>query len=233
MKHLLSAAVLITLAALGLVSTPPTVRAQGSGTHYLVLVRHGIYDRDTTTDEVSGNGLNPLGHQQAQLAGARLAGLPVRPTSLVTSPLRRARETAEDIGRSLRMKPETDPLIEECTPTSFRADYMRFATPSEIATCDSNLARAWAKYVVPTPAADRHDVLVCHGNVIRWFVARAVAENPARWPSMDIGNGSLTVIAVRSDGTVRLVTFSDVGHLPPAQQTWTGRGAGWSPPPAR
>jgi hypothetical protein len=49
---------------------------------------------------------------------------------------------------------------------------------------------------------------------------------------MDIGNGSITVIAVRADGSTRLASFSDVGHLPPDQQSWTGSGAGWSPPPA-
>jgi hypothetical protein len=44
---------------------------------------------------------------------------------------------------------------------------------------------------------------------------------------MDIANGSLTVIAVRPDGSVRLVTFSDASHLPISKQTWAGNGAGW------
>jgi serine/threonine-protein phosphatase PGAM5 len=84
--------------------------------------------------------------------------------------------------------------------------------------------------MVATPHADRHDVLVCHGNVIRWFVSRAVSGDPRHWLSMDIGNGSLTILAVRPDGSVRLVCFSDVGHLPVSKQTWLGRGAGWGKP---
>ena len=52
------------------------------------------------------------------------------------------------------------------------------------------------------------------------------------WRAMEIANASLTVIAVRPDGTTRLVLFSDVGHLPVLDQTWTGRGAGWSSAPA-
>jgi len=75
-------------------------------------------------------------------------------------------------------------------------------------------------------------VLVCHGNVIRWFVAKTLAQDTNRWWGMEIGNGSLTVLAVRPDGSVRLAMFSDVGHLPLDVQTWTGRGAGWWAPPA-
>ena len=47
------------------------------------------------------------------------------------------------------------------------------------------------------------------------------------WPGMEIGNGSLTIIAVRPDSTTRLIMFSDVGHLPTNRQSWTGKGAGW------
>lgn len=216
-----------TLTALCLPAAQTRAVSQGSGVHYLYLIRHGVYDRADSLSEVAGNGLNPLGHEQARLTGARLAALPIRPAKLVSSTYLRARETAEDIGRTLGMVPILDSLLHECTPTSDRPDFMKNHSPAEIADCDSNLALAWAKYVVPTPAADRHDVLVCHGNVIRWFVCRAVASDPLHWSRMDIANGSLTIIAVSPEGRVRLVMFSDVGHLPLAQQTWTGKGAGW------
>jgi serine/threonine-protein phosphatase PGAM5 len=203
----------------------------GAGIHYVILVRHGMYDRDSTRDEIAGNGLNALGHEQARLAGARIASLPVQIASLVTSDYLRARETAEDMGKVMKRKPVVDTLIHECTPTSDRPDLMRSHTPDEIAAADSNLARAWARYIVPTPAADRHDVLVCHGNVIRWFVARTVSGDAKHWPWMDIGNASITIIAVRPDGAARLVCFSDVGHIPVTKQTWSGKG--WGGPVAR
>ena len=110
---------------------------------------------------------------------------------------------------------------------------MRNHTPEDIALCDSNLAAAWAKYMTPSPAADRHDILVCHGNVIRALVCRAVTGDSRHWHAMDIGNASLTILAVRPDGTTRLIMFSDVGHLPLDRQSWTGKGAGWGPKPAR
>jgi len=193
-----------------------------AGVHYVYLIRHGMYDRDRDVDEVVGNGLNALGHEQARLIGARLAALPVRPASLIGSTYRRARETAEDIGAILKMTPLSDSLIHECGPASDRQD-----GDAEEALCDSNLVAAWAKYMTPSPEADRHDVLVCHGNVIRWFVSRAVHGDPRRWPWMEAANGSLTILSVRPDGTFRLVCFNDVGHLPLAKQTWSGKGAGW------
>jgi serine/threonine-protein phosphatase PGAM5 len=162
--------------------------------------------------------------------GARLKSLPIRPASLVTSNYRRARETAEDIGGILGMKPAVDTLIHECRPTSDRADLMKDHAAAEFAAADSNLARAWVKYMVPTPEADRHDILVCHGNVIRWFASRALSGDARHWAWMEIANGSITIVAVRPDGTTRLVCFSDVGHLPVPKQTWTGKGAGWGAP---
>src|SRR5258708_34261463 len=62
----------------------PVKARVGQGIHYLYLVRHGIYDRDSSaTDDRVGNGLNALGHGQAKLAAARPAALPVKFTHLV------------------------------------------------------------------------------------------------------------------------------------------------------
>ena len=57
---------------------------------YVYLVRHGQYDHDDTTDSRTGKALVALGHEQARLAGERLAGLPIP----ITTP---AHGTAFDI----------------------------------------------------------------------------------------------------------------------------------------
>ncbi len=218
------AATLVLLAA-----SPLTARAADQpGTRYVYLIRHGMYDRVDSLDDRVANGLNALGREQAQLTGARLAALPVRIARLVTSDFTRARETANAIAGALRLPPAIDSLLHECTPSSDRADYMRDTTPAEVALCDSQRTAAWARYMQPlvTPG-DEHDVLVCHGNVIRWCVTRALGVDTTHWTRMDIANGSLTVIAVRADGSTRLVLYSDASHIPLDKQTWTGRGAGW------
>jgi serine/threonine-protein phosphatase PGAM5 len=222
---------LVLLALSAVVATAQTPLAR-PGVRYLMLVRHGDYDRDSAADDRVGNGLNALGRQQAQLTGRRLAALPVRFDALVSSDYTRARETADLIGQALHMTAARDSLLRECSPTRERADPMRLDAVDRAAVCDSTLALAWRAYVRPSPATDARQVLVCHGNVIRWFTCRALGVPTSRWGAMDIGNGSITVIAVHADGSTRLASFSDVGHLQGDQQTWTGSGAGWSPPPA-
>lgn len=231
MKRLiLSIALLASVASFVHAADAPNAasRPRPRGVHYIYLVRHGVYDRDTViTDDRLGSALNALGHEQAKLLGERLAKLPVKLHALVSSDFTRARQTADDMGQVLGMTPERDSLIHECTPTADRDDYMNNHPGGEIALCESNLQAAWAKYFRPTPDADQHDVLVCHGNVIRWMVAHALGMDQKTWTHFDIGNASLTVINVRADSSMHLAMYSDVGHIPVEKQTWAGIGGGW------
>lgn len=203
-----------------------------SGVHYVYLIRHGMYDYDSTvTDDSKGHGLNALGHEQAKMTGKRFAGLPIQVRSLVASNYLRALETAEDMGREMKMAPVVDTLIHECTPRfESRPEYTRLASDEEMDACEANLAAAYAKYLQPTPEADTYDVLVCHGNVIRWLVCKSLGLDPTLWRRFTIGNGSITTLVVAPDGVIRMASYSDTGHIPVEKQTWTGRGAGWIVP---
>lgn len=205
---------------------------RANGVHYVYLIRHGMYDYDSTvTDDTRGNGLNALGHEQAKLAGQRFAALPVKMRSLVTSPYLRALQTADDMGAVMGMKPVADSLIHECTPRfEQRPEYRPIGTEAEALACESNFQAAYAKYFVPTPDADTYDVLVCHGNVIRWLFCKAMGMDVLNWRRLSVGNCSVTAFAIAPDGRVTLAAYSDTGHIPAGKQTWTGRGAGWLPP---
>ena len=223
--------IVVLAAAIAIAATAHAQGPANAPTRYLYLIRHGYYAYDSTvTDDRVGNGLNAQGHEQAKLVAQRLAKLPVKLARLVTSDYLRASQTADDMARVLKMTPERDSLIHECTPTTERADIMRGETPAEIALCESNLNAAWAKYAVPAKDADVHEALVCHGNVIRWMVTRALGNDPSHWTRMDVANCSITVLAVRADGSARLVMYSDAAHIPVEKQTWTGKGAGWASP---
>lgn len=200
----------------------------GRGIHFVYLVRHGAYDLDTTvTDDRTGNGLKALGHEQARLVGARLAGLGIKFDRLISSEFLRAKQTADDMAPLMKMTPTRDGSLNECTPASVSASLMASEKPGDVAECDSVRAVAWQRYFVATPTRDTYDVLVCHGNVIRWTLMRALGADTKLWSNQDIGHCSLTIIAVRPDGTIRLVEYSDVGHIPVEKQTWSGRGGGW------
>jgi serine/threonine-protein phosphatase PGAM5 len=210
---------------------PDSTRA---GSRYVYLIRHGWYDGGDPRDERIGKGLDSLGRAQATLTGERLAHLPVKIDMLVSSTFTRARETADIIGQALHMTAVRDSDVSECSAPSYRPDYVHVDNKAEMDSCQASLERAWTRYFRPLSGReDRHDVIVAHGNVIRWLVTRSLGLPTTRWPDYDIGNCSITAIVVRADGTTRLAAFSDTGHLPAALQTWTGRGAGWSPPPPR
>ena len=223
----------LLMAALAVSSPAAAASPTGQGVHYVYLIRHGDYARDRNIDDRLGNGLDSLGHEQARMIGARLAALPVKIATLTSSDFTRARETADAIALALHMTAARDSLIHECSPNSDRADTTNVHRREAIRLCESHLVAAWEKYFQPTPATDTHEVLVCHANVIRWMVARALGVDTKRWSAMEIGNASLTVIAVLPDGATKLVMFSDVGHLQAEKQTWTGKGAGWTMGPAR
>jgi len=99
--------------------------------------------------------------------------------------------------------------------------------PHEIAACDSARERAGRRYFVPTPARDTYTLLVCHGHMIRWTLMKALGADTRRWPDQDAANAALTIVAVRPDSSVRLVTYNDTSHIPIAKQTWSGSGGGW------
>jgi serine/threonine-protein phosphatase PGAM5 len=89
--------------------------------------------------------------------------------------------------------------------------------------CVENLEKAFKEYFVPSPDFnDRNDIIVCHGNVIRYFVTKVLNVDPMSWLQMSIGNCSLTIIRIKPDGSMKLVSFNDVGHIPPNMQTETG-----------
>ncbi len=228
-------ALLVTVVAAADVPAKPAPAAaaavgSGKGIRTIYLVRHGFYVADSTADPHFGPGLAPLGREQAGIVGRYLAGLPVRFESITSSMLTRARETADIMALTLRMRVDRDSLWNECSPRSENPAQNRGNTEAEILASDAQLEAAWAKYMRPSPDADTHELIVAHGNVIRWMVAKTVAGDTRKWGTMDIAHCSLTVLTVRPDGSVRLVMFSDLGDLPLEKQTWAGRGAGWVKP---
>jgi serine/threonine-protein phosphatase PGAM5 len=197
------------------------------GTRTLVLVRHGNYDEEDARDERVGRGLRPIGVAQARLVGGRLRALPVRFDALVASPLTRARQTAEVVAAELGFgAPRIDPDLAECTPPTRRADIMAKETAEDLAACAAQLDRLAGRLLAPSPAGDARELVVAHGNVIRYLVTRALAVDPTAWLGMSIGHASLTVIVVDPAGAARVLAVGDVGHLPPAFQT-----GAWGDPP--
>ena len=116
----------------------------------IVLVRHGNYAPDPKIDENIGPHLSPLGSAQAHLAGARLAGMPVRFDGMYVSPMQRARDTAAIIGGSFpgRRFEVVDDLA-ECTPPTRRVEVMKGEKPADLASCKARLDRVFERFFKP------------------------------------------------------------------------------------
>jgi serine/threonine-protein phosphatase PGAM5 len=194
------------------------------GTRTIYLIRHGQYNQADTSNADIGQELTPLGIAQARLLTARLSGMSIKFNSLTSSTMTRARETAMVINEDfpeLKLKQST--LIRECTPPTWRKDIMADENESDLNMCAKNLETAFTEYFLPSPDGnDRNDIIVCHGNVIRYFVTKILKADPMSWLQMSIGNCSLTIIRILPDGSMKLAAYNDVGHIPPNMQTETG-----------
>ena len=76
------------------------------------------------------------------------------------------------------------------------------------------------------PSKHEYEIVVCHMNVIRFFVLRALQLPPECWLRMGGFNGSITHLRIVTDGRVCLDAFGDAGHLSLAETTF-GSSRGW------
>ena len=175
------------------------------------LIRHGDYDVGAAGVGKDGPDLTALGVAQARLTGARLSGLQLPGTHLVTSTMSRAAETAGTINQSLiQLTLEYEPLLRECTPPGRSHD-----EGEEGVACQMQLDAAFSKYFAPASSDhDKNYVLVCHGNVIRYFVMRALGVDTRAWSNLRVAHASVTTIRIEPNGRVVVSTVGDVGHIP-------------------
>jgi serine/threonine-protein phosphatase PGAM5 len=194
----------------------------GKGLRTIILVRHGVYDETDPRDAEVGKALIPEGREQARITGERLAAWPARIDVLRASTMTRARETAEIIARALPgIAPVPDRNLRECEPPGTNRGTMAGLEPGDVDSCAARLDADFARYFRPSPERDSTEVLVCHGNVIRWLTLRALGADAKLWLGMSPANCSLTIIQVRPNGTCKITGMGDRGHLPVALQTWS------------
>lgn len=185
----------------------------------LYLIRHGAYD-DRAKDNAHAH-LTALGVAQARLVAERLRTLPEAPAKIVVSTMTRAEETAAEIGTVLPGVPqEHSDLLRECTPDVPSDIKLDPADLADAPACQQQLDQAFKTYFTPV-LANETDFLVCHGNVIRYLIAKTLGIDPKLWIRFSLGHTSVTEIQVRANGTMRILAVGDMGHLPPNLQSST------------
>eukprot|EP00794_Sanderia_malayensis_P014406 gene14406-15906_t len=192
-------------------------------TRHLYLIRHGQYNRGETDEQRK---LTELGRLQAKNTGDRLKSLNKKFDKIVYSTMTRAKETAELISKSLPdVECDSCSLLREGAPCPPEPSSSSSWNPEtwEFYQDGSRIEAAFRKYfhrAPPEQLDDSHELIVCHANVIRYFVCRALQFPPEGWLRMSIANCGLTTITIRPNGRVSLKSLGDAGHLPPDQITF-------------
>ena len=185
----------------------------------LYLVRHGAYLPDDKSDSQPGPGLSPLGIAQARLVAARLRSLPVNFDSMTTSTMTRARETSAVMHETLRNLPLTQShLLAECAPPAWAT--LKDETLAEQLACARRLDQVFAERFKRAEKREAHEIVVAHGNVIRYLVTKALGADTRAWLGMSVAHASLTVIQARADGSMKVLTVGDSGHIPASLLSW-------------
>jgi len=180
----------------------------------IYLVRHGQHEpKNSETDEL-GPGLTPVGVKQAKLTAQRFTSVPVH--AIHASKLRRAAETAAIIGEQFPDLPihKTSKLVERVPALPPEVARAHGCSPEHVAEQTRLAEKAFQKRFTSSHGGDKHEIVVCHGNLIRYFVCRVLQVRPEAWVNMDIYNCGVTEVLVRSNGTMLLVSHGDIGHLP-------------------
>ncbi|HEV8298662.1 MAG TPA: histidine phosphatase family protein [Acidimicrobiales bacterium] len=166
------------------------------------LVRHGEPSVAIGRDP----GLTELGHRQAEALVDALGPAPV-----VTSPLRRARETALPLEHAWGAVASVEPLVRELpSPTdepAARREWLLRALRRTFADLGDE-QRAWRDGVISCVRAFREDTVVTtHAVVINAVVGAAVGDD--RVLHCRPAHASVTVLDIADSGALTLV---ELGH---------------------
>ncbi|GMF13695.1 unnamed protein product [Phytophthora lilii] len=214
-------------------STPPT--------KHIVLVRHGHYI-NAHVPQVSDSQqvLSQMGRQQAEFTGKCLGTahnrVPTRhDVTIYHSDMTRAVETASIIANSFgEVSLNPSPLLREGWPgTPYSTDFpvggaaaarnnSTFEAMQERTRVDlKRMEKAFTWFFSSSGEAQEESdeesfcVLVCHANLIRFFLCRALGVDPANtWGHFEINHCGVTRIDVCANRPIKVIAVNETGHLP-------------------
>jgi len=195
-------------------STPESPTA----TRNLFLIRHGQYHTEESLE--ANRKLTVLGREQLEMTGCRLRELGIRFDRLVASTMTRAQESASIVHCQFpELCVENEPLLEEGAPVKPEPPLESWSpTDEQFREDGKRIEKAFRKYfhrASPDVKEDTNEIIVCHGNVIRYCVCRALQIPPEAWLRMGLNHGSITWISIRPSGKVVLRSLGVSGHMPP------------------
>lgn len=185
----------------------------------IYLVRHGQYDPEVK-DEPHGSGLTPVGREQAERTAEHLAQIPF--AAVHTSTLTRALQTAEIIAsRHPHLALQQTDLLKEITPPLpyLALKHMKDISLEQIQKDRLQAEEVIRRYLKPAGETPVYEAIVCHGNLIRYLVCRALQISPLIWMNLETYNCSISVLEIDPHGNMILLSYNESGHLPEELKT--------------
>jgi len=199
-------------------SSPAPSNEVPTATRHLFLVRHGQYFTEKLLEH--DRKLTELGREQLDLTGGRLRELGFCFDRMVASTMTRAQESASIVHKHFpELSIECEPLLEEGAPVKPEPPVENWApTDAQFKEDGERIEEAFKKYfhrASPDMKKDSYEIVVCHGNVIRYCVCRALQIPPEAWLRMGLSHGSITWVSIKPSGRVSLNSLGVIGHMPP------------------
>lgn len=200
----------------------------------LILIRHAETVANVQQRWMGWNDtpLTEQGQAQAAAVARRLAAEGSDTVAIYTSPLPRARRTAEAIGQALGLAPiplddlreinfgHIDGVTQEEMKTIYPDLYERWRDRTDIEfTWPGGESRSEFFHRVAMACQDilsRHHqgtiLIVAHGGTIRAMLAYLLPEQMSQWWNYELGHCTLTRVRV-DNGQASLLTLNDAAHL--------------------
>lgn len=195
------------------------------GRRHVLFVRHA--------QAAGGGGLSAAGRKQAEATGRRLRELVEANGASVAavyhSGAPEAAATAEILRACLPGSPrlaasellaEGVPFVPSPAPLALAALGEEELRPAALRAEDAFRAHVWR------PSGERREqvsveVVVGHGNSLRYILCRALQLHPAAWSRLAAYHCGVTWLDIDCEGTVVLREFGGVGHLPKGLVTYS------------
>ena len=194
-------------------------------TKILYLIRHGHYETSSQNDNGGIYGsLTEKGKQQAGYIAEYLLKLPI--DKIYASSLARAKETAQIIAEKMGKELEITDLLQETVPSippqmnQVAMVMMNVKLTMTKSSVNEQLHRSEKAFKTYFKAPEKGknsstELLVCHGNIIRYFLCKVLNIDINNWIKFDINHGGISKVAIDENGNMRVVSHYDTTNIPP------------------
>ena len=81
-------------------------------------------------------------------------------------------------------------------------------SPEKIQGNQQRLEYTFSQYFKAIEDVEQHDILVCHGNILRYLICRVLQVAPEAWINADIHNCGISEVLIETSGKMMLISHN-------------------------